>query len=76
MIWPRLRFSNLIPVFETQLSADDTPSTRRQALRLGFINVKNSIIPSIKFGAIVRELAFFNIEVCLSIGGQAFTKKF
>jgi len=49
------------------------PKYSMTSLALGYINIKTSILPSIKFLVpLPGELAFFNIGVCLSIRGWAF----
>ena len=51
------------------------PKYSMTSLALGYINIKTSILPSIKFLVpLPGELAFFNIGVCLSIRGWAFQK--
>jgi len=57
----------LILVIKTQLPADDTPSTQRCTLHLGFINLKLEFFLQQVFGAVAGELAFSNIGMHLGI---------
>jgi len=50
---PWLSLSNWIPILETQLSTDDTPSTRQQALRLGYINIITLILSIYRVRAVL-----------------------